>query len=141
MRSGAKKLTAKRRELYLQALREGKRRGAAAREIGMTRQALWWVRQNDAEFGAAAEEAELEANEVIEDALYQAAQAGNVVAVQVWLYNRMPDRWRDQRNLRVGGDDSAPPVRVALDLKRLSDEELGALERLVGIATGADRDP
>lgn len=104
------KLSKKRRDLYLQALRDGTRRGVAARQIGMTRQALWWVMRNDPEFAAAVEDAELDANEVVEDSLYQAAQAGNVVAMQVWLYNRMPDRWKDQRNLRaeVSGPEGGP---------------------------------
>jgi hypothetical protein len=56
-------------------------------------------RNADPEFAAAEQEAEMDATENIEDALYRAAIGGNVTAMQVWLYNRCPDRWRDRRNL------------------------------------------
>jgi hypothetical protein len=51
----------------------------------------------DPKFAEEVERAEMEANETVENALFEAAQSGNVVAIQVWLYNRMPDRWKDKR--------------------------------------------
>ena len=66
-----------------------------------------------------AEQAELEANELVENALFQAAIGGNVTACQVWLYNRMPDRWADRRNVRIGGEPEHP-----IDVRTMSDDEL-----------------
>lgn len=37
------------------------------------------------------------------DALYKKALAGNVVAMQVWLYNRAPEFWADKRAVAVTG--------------------------------------
>ncbi len=90
----------------------------------------------DPAFAAAVEQAEMEANELVEDALFQAAQSGNVVACQVWLYNRMPARWQDKRNLSVTTPPGQPiEVRHTVDLTKLSDEELATLERLIRAAT------
>ena len=70
-------------------------------------------------FRDAVDQAEMDANECVEDALFAAAVGGNVTAQQVWLYNRAPERWKDRRNIRVGGEPDNP-----IDLRTLSDEEL-----------------
>jgi hypothetical protein len=46
--------------------------------------------RRDLEFKKAISQAELEANQKVENALFEAAMSGNVTAIQVWLYNRMP---------------------------------------------------
>ena len=130
------KFNDRRKKEFLDALRTGSRRGAAAESVGVTRQTVWYAMQDDTGFAEAVEQAEMDANELVEDALYQAAQSGNVVACQVWLYNRMPARWKDQRNMQV----STPPgqafeVSHRPDLSKLSDEELTLLERIIGAAT------
>jgi len=91
------KFTDERKRAYLDLLRQGGRRHASARSIGIS---PWTVvnRMNaDPKFAEEVERAEMEANETVESALFEAAQSGNVVAMQVWLYNRMPERWRDKR--------------------------------------------
>ena len=44
------------------------------------------------------------ANASVEEALYRRALAGNVSAMQMWLFNREPDRWRDVRRIEVRSD-------------------------------------
>ena len=93
---------------YLKELRSGLRRGAAAESVGVTR---WTVRNHikeDPEFGSACLEAEQDAIEEVEDALYDAAIAGNVVAIQVILYNRDPQRWADRRRHEHIGKPGEP---------------------------------
>jgi hypothetical protein len=104
------KFTAKKRLAYLEALRGGARRCAAAESVGIHRETVRKVNRDDPEFAAAVDQAEMDANELVEDALYQASLAGNVVACQVWLYNRQPDRWRDQRNVKaeITGEGGGP---------------------------------
>ena len=74
-------------------------------------------------FAEAIDLAEMEANSAIENALYVAAKWGNVVAIQVWLYNRMPERWSDRRgSLRIEGKDGAPiPIEVVRNIVKDAD--------------------
>lgn len=97
--SPTNKFNARKKAKFIELLRKGQRRGEAARACGVCRQTVWLAMTEDSAFGDAVDEAEMDANEVIENALYKKAKAGNVVAIQVWLYNRLPDRWKDQRAL------------------------------------------
>jgi hypothetical protein len=91
----------KKREVYFQALREGARRTAAAKAAGISSEWVRRTRKDDPHFAEQESEAELDANERVEDAMFKSALEGNVTAMQVWLYNRMPDRWADRR--KAGG--------------------------------------
>ena len=85
------------KEELLQALRDGSRRTAACESVGISRQTFYDALKDNPDFHEKVNQAERDANELVEDALFQAAQAGNVTACQVWLYNRSPDRWADKR--------------------------------------------
>jgi hypothetical protein len=85
------------KKVYLESLRQGLRRGKAAEAAGVSRVIVWMHMRDDPEFAALVDQAELDACEIVEDALFQKARQGNIVACQVWLYNRHPDRWKDQR--------------------------------------------
>lgn len=102
------RLTAEVKAEIVEAVAQGRRPTLAARDVGVSRSALWRARTRDADFEAAMLEAEREGNERIEDAMYEAALNGNVTAQQVWLYNRASDRWRDRRNVSVTGADGGP---------------------------------
>ena len=108
------KFNAERKEAYLERLREGMRRGKAAQAVGVDRSTVWRAVQEDPEFAAAVDQAELDACEIIEDALFESAKKGNVTAQQVWLYNRHPDCWKDRRNL--GQQDPLEAFLAALPL-------------------------
>lgn len=96
------------KERYLKLLREGGRRGASAKTIGIHRETVRAHMKADKDFAKAVNQAETEAHELIEDALFQAALAGNVTAQQVYLYNRMPDKWADRRRLEHTGKPGEP---------------------------------
>ena len=121
------RFTKTKKEAYLRYLRDGMRRGIAAQAVGVSRETVRLHYNRYESFRKAVEVAELEANEAVEDALYQAALAGNVVACQVWLYNRMPDRWADKRNLRLqhSGEGGGPLTIevVYVNKPRQTDEE------------------
>lgn len=53
------------------------------------------------------------ANGSIEEALYARAMLGNVTAMQMWLFNRAPDRWRDVRRIEVHADHRVEVRQVA----------------------------
>jgi hypothetical protein len=71
-------------------------------------------------FAKEVSQAEMLADDEVENALYTAAVSGNVTACQVWLYNRRPDAWADRRNLKAeisgaGGGPIQTDVKVILD--------------------------
>ena len=101
MTSRRPKFDKQRQEAYLALLREGVGRCAAARKVGVHRSTVNNKMNKDPKFLAAVNEAEMEACEVIEMALFAAAKKGNVTAQQVILYNRMPEKWKDRRNVVV----------------------------------------
>ena len=113
------KFGSNKKRVFLEALRGGARRGAAARSVGISRETIRLHMHKDDGFRNAVDEAETGANECVEDALFVAAVGGHVTACQVWLYNRMPDRWADRRNVRIGGE---PEHQITL--REMSDEEL-----------------
>jgi hypothetical protein len=55
----------------------------------------------DADFADMIQGATERANASVEEALYAKAVAGNVSAIQMWLFNREPDRWRDVKRIEV----------------------------------------
>lgn len=97
------KFTHEKQMEYLELLRKGGRRHASAYKIGVTPALICAARKRDPEFSKAMALAERIANEYIESSLYRSAIKGNVTAQQVWLYNRMPEKWKDARN-RGDGD-------------------------------------
>lgn len=72
-------------EQYLDHLKNGMRRGAAAEVLGLPRKlVLDHIALHD-DFEAKVIDAEAEATEHVEEALYQAAISGNVAAAKIWL--------------------------------------------------------
>ena len=75
-------------EELLALLRRGIRRGAAAEELGFDRAALGLYLEAKPEFAGRVVQAEADANELVEEALFQAAASGNVQAARLWLERR-----------------------------------------------------
>lgn len=117
------------KEKYLDLLRDGIGRSVAIKTIGLSRQVLANHRNKYPEFKDEESRAEVFACERVENALFQSAIGGNVTAIQVWLYNRMPDRWSDRRHVEVS-------QRAVTDVRELSMEELHVIAAQ-GIAAGA----
>jgi hypothetical protein len=106
------------RENYLQVLREGARRGEAAKGVGVSAELVRQYRHRFPDFDGQALEAEEMANELVEGALFRSAVNGNVVACQVWLYNRKPEMWADRRNTRHAEEAEGP-----IDIVRMTSDE------------------
>jgi len=109
----AYKFTTKKKKEFLRLIREdGMRRSAALAEVGITRQTLSAHIKDDPALADALDEAEMDQaskkNEIVEDALFDAAESGNVTAIQVYLYNRVPERWSDKRNVQLTGSNGGP---------------------------------
>jgi hypothetical protein len=102
------KFNDKKKEAYLENLRDGFRRGAAAESVGVSRVTVFFHKRADPDFAKACEDAEMVAHEIVEDALFNKAAAGDVTACQVWLYNRLPGRWKDKRAIEHSGPGGGP---------------------------------
>ena len=126
------KFDAARREIFLDLLRKGVRRTQACKKAGISRPTFNKYMNNNKKFAAEVAQAETDANELVEQAMFSSALKGNVTAQQVWLYNRDPEHWQDKRNIAIGGDKNNP-IEI-----NLSGDELNAeIKRLVDIASKA----
>jgi len=103
------------------------RRSAALAEVGITRQTLSAHIKDDPALADALDEAEMDQaskkNEIVEDALFDAAESGNVTAIQVYLYNRVPERWADKRNIQMSGP-AGGPIQSDVYVANVSSDEL-----------------
>lgn len=97
-RGTPRKFTPARQSEYLHYLARGMRRSAAAKATGIASSTVKAARDLDPGFADLEAQAEAEAAEVIEDALYETAKAGNVAAQIYILSNRQKDRWKDMRS-------------------------------------------
>lgn len=121
-----------RRRTYLEHLAGGLRRGEAAKLAGVSRSTVNTYRKIDPAFVTMEEEAEGEATERIEDALYQLAESGHLEAMKFVLMNRQPDRWKDPKTLKVtvaGQIDHAHTAEVGPRLERIAALQAKLVER------------
>lgn len=84
-------------ERYLGCIRTGDLRYEAARSVGVTPRHVQLFAANHPEFADALADAEAEAAEPIERAVYEAAVAGEEWAVKLWLGRRQKDRWGETK--------------------------------------------
>jgi len=132
------KLTPERRERILKALRAGNYRDPAARSAGVHPSTLYrWLERADQEaegpyrdFAEEVHRAEAEA-EVHAVAIIRKAMTDDWRAAMALLERRHPEHWRrgETREL-TGPGGGAIRTERALDLTKLSDEELKLLEDL-----------
>jgi len=96
------------RKVLIELLRKGFSRNEACKQAGISLSNLIKYIARDEEIRNAITEAELEACEKIENALYKSALEGNFQAQKFWLCNRAPDRWKDvsSRSSRDSGSAS-----------------------------------
>jgi hypothetical protein len=80
-----KRFTVALQEEFLDHLRQGMRRGATAQLLGFGRMTITNYIEDHPEFEKRVLDAESEATEHVQEALYQAAVSGNVSAARAWL--------------------------------------------------------
>ncbi len=125
------KFTIKKKEAFLSNLREGMRRGAAAEAVGISRATICYHMKADLEFADQVDRAEMEAHEIVEDALFQAASSGNVPSMIFWLCNRVPDKWRNVQRQEHSGPGGGPiEHRDAPDMTVYTEEELKTMRSI-----------
>lgn len=88
------------REAFLQNVRDGMRRGSAGEALDLTRTHVFGYIASQPMFEMRVIDAEGEATEHIEEALWQAGASGNVTAARIWLE-------REERRKKDAGRSSA----------------------------------
>ena len=117
------KFDAARKDAFLDLLAKGIKRGSACKKVGISRMTFNRHYNKNKAFADAVLQADMDANELIEQAMFNSALKGNVTAQQVWLYNRDPDHWRDRRNIELTGKNGGPmQVQTWTDLMALAEE-------------------
>lgn len=103
---------------------DGKPLAVAAEKVGFS---LATVRKHEA-MDELFREALAEANAILDSnvagVLYERAMDGNMTAIQMWLFNRDPENWRDMKTVRTeltgaGGGPIAIAAIVAGSLKEV----------------------
>ena len=91
------------RELFIELVADGASEINAGFEVGWTPNR---TTRNlaDPGFRECVEFAKNRANGTIEQAMFKLGKNGNLGAMQMWLYNRAPERWKDVRRIEVKND-------------------------------------
>jgi hypothetical protein len=100
-RGNARKFNDEAQRTYFDAIARGISPGDAAKLAGVTRDTVNAYRKADPAFAEAEEEARAGVNELVEEALLQAALGGNVDAMKTWLFNRSREAWAPPQKLQL----------------------------------------
>jgi hypothetical protein len=119
-RTGVKthKFDDRKQKKYVELIGKGVGRLAAAKAVGIGPTSVLYERDKNPEFVKAVSEAEMMATDVIENAVWRKAKAGNITACIFWLLNRRSDKWKDLRN--HGGQDGQGGVTMQTMVKVLN---------------------
>lgn len=120
------------REAYLNLRSEGVGKINAAKGVGVCDDTVRQYAKENPEWDQLDRKAASQANESVENALFQAALKGSVAGCCAWLYNREPDTWKDRRK---GSDDFGGD---AFDMTRLTADEREELLKAINKTLGAE---
>lgn len=142
---GRLKFDALKKATYVALIRQGLRRTHAAELIGVSHAAVTEHMKRFSEFEDAVSEAEMARVDEVEEALFETALNGNVVAQQTVLFNRRPDQWADRSLLRsrleaISAGVEADEERAATSALDSLRGKLGELRERLATPTAADEE-
>jgi hypothetical protein len=142
------KFNEKTREDFLSLLRCGNSRKSALDAVGITRHTLRNHMLADSDFAKAVEDAETDAVDMVEDALFDKCSRGNVTAIIFFLANRRPDRWQNVSSIKRDKGQNPEELQrkfesiVDFAVRRLPQEERGRfiedLRQFAGLGDGSE---
>lgn len=98
-----------------------------AHNMGITPSTLYEWKKKYPEISESLKKGKEVADIEVENALHELAVSGNVTAIIFWLKNRLPEKWRDKRDVDLGGE-----VKTSSPYDELSVDELRALAKRCG---------
>lgn len=123
------------RAMVLEGLSKGGRRIATCLAAGISYDTFKRAIAAEPEFYKAVSLAETRADDLVEAALHKLAtgyrdpaggfHAPNVIAAQVWLYNRRPEKWKDARNRIVFDGGSGEEKESVLEIRLIRQNNVG----------------
>src|SRR5574341_706472 len=113
-RGRPKKITPRVEKQLLELLSAGNSMSYVCSVLGISRMTEWDFRQKNAEYRLRLDEVLSRRVEIVEDALYTKAVAGDVQAAKFWLTNRASGKWKNEASIKVGGEEGGQPVRIGV---------------------------
>lgn len=92
-------------ERFIDLVADGCPEVNAALEVGWTPRVMQSYLQ-DSSFRDMVSAARDRADGTIEQKLFAVAKGGNMTAIQMWLFNRQPERWRDLKRIEIHTDST-----------------------------------
>lgn len=89
------------KEEFIGKIRDGIMPFHAAIEVGWTPAQMRRLIKDDLDFAELLNAAEEQRDEVVEESLYQMATNKHFGAIQLWLFNKHPDKWSDKKYIEV----------------------------------------
>jgi len=89
--------------------------------MGINVSTIYEYKNRYPEIAEALKESKEEADLAVENALYKKALSGSEASMFFWLQNRQSARWKDRRNISIGGEESKTITVKLVDMSK--DEE------------------
>jgi hypothetical protein len=124
------------REIFIDALKTGLSIGGAAKQAGVDRSTAYRWRDDDDDFARAWDDAIEAGTDALEDALTRRALTLSDKGAMFLLQARRPTKYRQVTRHELTGKNGGPIETI--DLTKLNDEDLEALEHIVGKASDAE---
>jgi hypothetical protein len=102
-------------KLIVEMTRNGQTMAYICRELQFSVSHEWDYRNRHPEYRMALQEALNRRVEMVEDALYTKAVAGDVNAAKFWLVNRTGGKWKSETYHKIGGDEDGSPMRITVN--------------------------
>jgi hypothetical protein len=129
------------REAFLELLRKGNSRTAAMNACDISRYTLYNHMKADAEFKQAVSDAEVDAIDIVEDALFEKCMRGNTTAIVFFLKCRRGKKWNDKLKESYGDSFSREELEqrieqlIEIAVRRLPEaERIGFINDLRSVA-------
>lgn len=97
-------MTPEKRAEFLSRLADGESVTAGARLVGVSRQALYFLRDHDADFSADWQDAIEQGTDILEDEAVKRAKSGSDTLLIFMLKARRPDKFKDRSSVEHSGE-------------------------------------
>lgn len=117
------KFTQALQEAFLENLRKGFGEGRSARKCGIERTTIWRKKERSEKFRKDVEQARMDADDAVEEALYKGALSGSFNAQKYWLQNRRGSDWKEQKEVILAGNQDHPVAMSWVDIMMAAGED------------------
>lgn len=124
------KFDRERKDQMIHLITQGATRTEACRAVGVGMKTLERHELRYPGFADAMRRAQMEPNDRVVRSLYNAALAGNVRAIEVWLYNKLPREWAAKFEQRVTFEVDQNTLMEFVDILQMAGTPPEVMERI-----------